>query len=560
MFHNYLNYSDAFLDSLSPEELKKIAENCFASKTKHYEVLAKVVPKMGYTQSCVLRHAVELLEDAAVEVILDNYDLDNMRDLENYGTEGVMRMLWIQAKYFNQKGLPMREKREKIATIAKLLFEHKQEVTKGDLEMYSQVATLEDLISVLKNSSTPAPSSILEHYYSVDLEPLHKGLRYSSIEDVLLMRSYSKDKSEQDIRQIYSNLLNSSKVASDIMHLAAINIINGDDLKIIFSNNTGMYLPLRNIIYSGGFDGFSTESIVIHELGHYALFSIFPGSNGAPFETSRIDLQKTTQDDIYGYYLNTKGSMFTEELHGDTDKFFQYEKGAKQVIVKAGEMLGLNNDELAPYLVSKDFIHFFKDNTFIDLFLDNFELRNNATTLHSLSRKTVFAEALLSYQKEGIDGVCVNSTVDLFYNQGQPEICPTNCTDVSWVAGYDKVVEFVQIHYFPYIIERFSVNKEEMRFLERVADLVGQARDFYECAPSPERFSCHIDCYYNGYYRELIVRYAELKADDASPEILSAFSGLTEYWQDNISPIIEEARVEYLSGQPSSLDFSYPSV
>ena len=85
-----------------------------------------------------------------------------------------------------------------------------------------------------------------------------------------------------------------------------------------------------------------------------------------PFDVSKLNLLKSMQSDNYGYHLNissTKNTSFIDEAQNDINKFFKYELAAKQVFVKAGELLGLKSKEFDKYMLSKDVILFLRDNT-----------------------------------------------------------------------------------------------------------------------------------------------------------------------------------------------------
>jgi hypothetical protein len=392
----------------------------------------------------------------------------------------------------------------------------------------------------------------LPQYDVLQYKPLLKGMNYNSVEDILLMHTYAEDKTQQEVRAIYSSLLNSSKIATDIMHYTAINLIKGDDLKILFiSNFTGGYMPLQNIIGIGEMgEKLTPAAITIHELGHYVLFNAFPNSQGTPFDLSKINLLGTTQNDIYGYHFNKgqeqKGTFF-KEAHSDLDKFLRYEQGAKQVFVKAGELLGLNSAAFEPYVLSKDFMLFFKDNSFIDLFMDNFEASWGPQLKDlPLSRKKVFLNAYFSHLQEEFED-------DSFSIQGESgDTCPNALPHIKVEVKFQDIEKFAQEQYFPAIIKKFDLNEDKIWFLERIADVLNRAKDVYDC---PASYAAE-DCNYGAYYQELIVRYAELKIAGIEQELLDAFSGLVAAWEEDVAPIIEQARADFLS-QQELLDFSY---
>jgi hypothetical protein len=536
MFKNFLQYSDTILNILSPAELERIVENCFISKTKNYELLAKITPKLHSGQLCPFFHAIRILEVDAIKVMIDNY---NPGIINQYSIDSALSNLWPQITSSIHIELSIAERKEKITMIAKQLFSFKTSVTESDLKNYAEVAPLIDFYQLLieKKVDLSKMNLNLPQYEILSYKPLFQGTNYSSVEDVMLAHSYAPNKTDHEVRTVYTNLLKSSKIASDIIHFTAINLIKGDDLKITFSSHFGgSYFPLQNIIAVGEMTGkFTPESIIIHELGHYVLFYL--SLQGMPFDLSKLGLLKTKQDDIYGYHLNnnneatislnnsTQEVKFFKEAHSDLDKFLKYEQAAKQVFVKAGELLGLNEESFAPYVLSKDFMLFLKDNSFIDLFLDNFEVRLGMRESFSLSRKKAIVDAYYSNLQGEFKDECLNQLPKTW--------------DYKEVE-FSDMKQFVREQYFPHIIKHFSLNDDKIWFLERIAELLSRAKDVYDCPSS----YFQEECKYSEYYQETIVRYAELKASGIEQGLLDSFSGLIQVWEENISPIIEQARVE----------------
>jgi hypothetical protein len=556
MFNNFIEYSDAVLNVLSPSDLERIVENCFTSKTKNYELLAKITPKLGEYQLCPFHHAIRILEADAVKVMLENYSEDALNIIKNSINSEYYPMLltvWEQTNSAKHIDMTITERKEKIVMIAKQLFNLKENITESDLRSYAEVAPLIDFHKLLleKKVDLSQMNLTLPQYEILEHKPLLKGMNYNSIEDILLMHTYAQNKTQQEVRTIYTNLLNNSKIASDIMHFTAINLVKGDDLKIIFTPNeynfNGGYAPLNNIIAIGEMFGkFTFESVMIHELGHYVLFSAFPASQGTPFDLSKLRLLQTTPDDIYGYHLNnkktsedtTKEIKFFKEAHKDLDTFLKYEQGAKEVFTKAGELLGLKRESFEPYVLSKDFILFLKDNSFIDLFMHNLEIGfGNPPIENNLSRVKVFAEAYHSYAQGIFEDTCPNQLPKTWYN---PDI------------KFQDMVIFTEEQYFPYIIEKLSLNEDKIWFLERIAELLNRAKDIYDCPSS----YFNEECNYSAYYQELAVRYAELKASGTSQELLNSFSGIAQAWEEGVTPTIDQARTEFLAEQ-KLVDFSY---
>lgn len=168
-----------------------------------------------------------------------------------------------------------------------------------------------------------------------------------------------------------------------------------------------LYDPLKNTVIVGSpFNRFTLESVIIHELAHYVLFQNNP--QGIPFSLSRINFLELSQDDLSGHHTNTRNypdTQFVDNTNNDIKILLQYEKAAKKLLLKAASLLGMQSNELENYTLSKDMILHLKDNSFLDLFLDNFEAKINVTQ-PSLSKKKVFFEAFYNQQQGVFEEAC----------------------------------------------------------------------------------------------------------------------------------------------------------
>lgn len=638
MFENIIDYPDSILRELNAAELEKIAENCFTSKTKNYELLAKVTKYFHCGQICPLLHAVSILEVDAIQVMIDNYHdvllstlsssdvlshlwlvtdiyttedqlkiqknqisslqwkiydfwikmMSNiedsikagLKDIKNVESElGLLKEFYSNTnKYMSEiqntalkishsiKGnnldMTRDEKKEKIAKIAKILFKHTSTLTQVDLENYAKVAPVAEFNKLLLDKKVNLSNMTLSLplYDIAAQEPLMNGMNYNSVEDILLMHTYSQNKTQVEVRNIYSNLLNQSKISSDIMHIAALSILKGNDLKIIFDPTTaGFYAPMENIIWIGALEGmFTDESIAIHEFGHNAISLLYPYSNMMPFDVSKLNLLKSMQSDNYGYHLNissTKNTSFIDEAQNDVNKFFKYELAAKQVFVKAGELLGLKSKAFDKYILSKDVILFLRDNSPIDLFMvkleEKFGLQNN-----ELSRKMAIFDAYTAHVQKRYEDSCPVPSFKAMIIDDKT----SNFTIESYLKDsltYEEIKGFVLDIYIPLLIDNFGLNEHRIFFLERIAQLVALGKDIYGCPASYETINYEgVKCNTDAYYQELMVRQAEFDAVNLDQNLLSSFDSLLACWEEDTSPLVEQLRAEFLSSQ-KLVDFSY---
>lgn len=517
MFSHLNNYPEQFLNSLSPAELEKMAENCFTSKAKNYELLAKIVPKFHRYQLCPLGHAIHLLESKAIDVMISNFNNETLECLRDNKYSNILSSLWEQINT-HHPDFSLSEKKQKIIDIADSLFGQVNIITEQDIEIYAKlVSPIKFGLFLIKNREKLVNITIPDDIYATEaFNPLYQKRYFSSLADVLLSRSYSADYSSEEIRKAYTKLSKHNNFTQSIIHSTAYNILEGNNIRILLTKEfaAGLYDPLKNTVIIGSpFDRFTLESVIIHELAHYVLFQNNP--QGIPFSLSRITFLELSQDDLYGHHTNTRNypdTQFVDNTNNDIKIVLQYEKAAKKLLLKAASLLGIQSNELENYTLSKDMILYLKDNSFLDLFLDNFEAKINVTQ-PSLSKKKVFFEA--------------------FYNKQQgvfEEACPiVNFTDTS----VKDITTFARETFLPYLVQKLNLTSGQIFFLERIADFA-KLKDIYDC---PASFF-NKDCSYSKYYIELIVRCPELSVTDIEKDLIDSCADLEQFWHEHVSPTI----------------------
>jgi hypothetical protein len=283
---------------------------------------------------------------------------------------------------------------------------------------------------------------------------------------------------------------------------------------------------------------------------------------GLTVQCVKLNLQKTTQDDVYGYHLNVKSdekANFFEEAHNDIDKFLKYEQAAKKVFIKAGELLGLNAKSFEPYVLSNDVILHLKDNSPIDLFSIKHEMQFGLEN-NSLSRKMVIYESYISHaEKSEEDDTCPMPSF-MHYNTALRD--DSTCSfaienHINSALNYKEMEGLVINQYIPYLVDHFSLSEDRIFFLERVADLVTRGKDIYGCPASYTTINFEgVKCNNDAFYQELIVRLAEFQVVNLDSDLLSSFEDLANCWLEDTNPLVDQLKSDFLANQ-KLIDFSY---
>lgn len=563
-FQHILQYNQAFLDSIDQSQMERMVEICFTSKVKNYDLLANLTTRLSTFQVCPLNYAIRLLEDVAVEVMLDNYRNETIQYLKDSLYAG-LPLVWEQIEAPIPYGMSIKTKKEKILKIADKFFTFKDNITNEDIMSYALIASLPKVFKlILDKKVNPGEMKLSFPQFEVEYQkPLLSSNSYNSIEDILLTHTYAENKNATEIKAIYTNLLNNnSKMARDSLKYAALNILKGDDIKIFFGpklgNFEGGYLPFLNYVIVNPTSNKNTDAaIAIHEIGHYLFCNLIPNAGCFPFDNSKIKLLSSTQDDQYGFFLNQTNAdnsseiKYFSELNNDNNIFLYYEIAVKPIFIKTGELLGLSKNALDSYIFSKDSILYLKDNTFIDLFL--------GTDKQTLSQMKAYAEAYYKYSKE-FPGTSLHKDFTDIPNEKADKICfsKPSYSDIQNLNFTDQQslpnqINFVRDYYLPYYINKMNLNDNQLWFLHRMSELFNRATDIYDIKASyygvdrPE---------YGQYYIELIVRYPEFVASGMDQDILDSFANLAEYYETAVSPLVQ-GQIDEFFAQYTLIDSSF---
>jgi hypothetical protein len=562
-FNNLLQYNQAFLNNVDSAGLERLVENCFTSKSKNYELLANLTVRLGTYQICPLNHAISLLEDKAVEVMIDNYRNETIQILKESSYAG-LPSVWYQIQTPIPYGMSIKSKKEKILNMADKFLTLKENITQHDIENYALVTSLPKVFKLiidkkvnLREMNVSFPQFEVEYQ-----KPLLTSNSYNSIEDILLTHTYAENKNATEVRAIYTHLLNeNSKMANEALKYTALNILKGDDIKIFFGPKfgdfEGGYMPFLNyVIVNPTSEKISDAAVAIHEIGHYLFCNLTPDAGCFPFDNSKIKLLSSTQDNQYGFFLNQTNAnnsseiKYFSELNKVNNVFLHYEIAAKPIFIKMGELLGLNKNALDPYVLSKDSILYLKDNTLIDLFL--------GTEKTTLSHMKAYAEAYYQYSKE-FPGTSLNENLTFIEDKKTDAICfaKPSYQDIENLRFDDQQnlsnqIDFVKNYYLPYFINKMNLTDNQVWFLNRMSEMFNREKDIYEIGAS---YFGESQPKYSQYYIELIVRYPEFIASGMDQDILDSFTNLVEYYESAASPLVQEQINEFFA-QYKAVDYS----
>ena len=147
-FNHISQYNQAFLNKVDSSRLERLVENCFTSKSKNYELLANLTTKLGAYQICPLNLAIILLEDKAVEVMIDNYKNETIQILKEVSYAG-LPSVWNQIKTPIPYGMSIKTKKEKILNMADKFLTLQENITQDDIKKYALVASLPQVFKLI---------------------------------------------------------------------------------------------------------------------------------------------------------------------------------------------------------------------------------------------------------------------------------------------------------------------------------------------------------------------------------------------------------------------------
>jgi hypothetical protein len=372
----------------------------------------------------------------------------------------------------------------------------------------------------------------LSQYKFEGLEPLLKLEDGNhTVLNLLLSRTFSDKLNMQEIKEIYTKLYNLDDIAREKLIYTAALISQNNTIKIVFGEGTSSYYAAeQNIIkVENNFISepiFNTESVLIHEIGHF-VYEQINNNKALPFSLKSLktlakNIAKNIAEDFEDPFIQATAiykiisdqkqiSQFMNTAKDQTTEILEYEKVARVPVDKAAELLLVDSKEYDKYLFTQEYTEYFKLNSYIDLFFLNAlagfkadKVACQATADH------VFDNILKMYMS--LHNTCANTHPFL------PDI--TRAEIEKWATE----------EYLPQIVKELNLSSEQVHFLDRIADYINRGEHLLDDSGDE-----------NDKYVELIVRSQELKAAGLSSELTDSFKGLDQFHITHVSQHICEA-------------------
>ena len=206
------------------------------------------------------------------------------------------------------------------------------------------------------------------------------------------------------------------------------------------------------------------------------------------------------------------------------NNYVNYENAAKGPLMHAAKLLRVGSTIEGNSTM--DWARHIKFNSWIDLF-------------HIKSQSTTFREEIIG---NGTISVSESTYHNLLGMHQENE-------DFPKFLNRSEIVEWASNDFYPIALQQLNLSKDQIHFLERMADFINRAEFF----PSIGGF-CRSRSNSDNLDIELIVRSLELRAAINDTDVLESFSSLDQYHHKYASPLV----ASYLNAnnQTSHIPFS----
>lgn len=551
IMRNVLKYSPEIFQAFSYATQVHYAEQAIIAK-KYYELkhILNLTPE-NYYLSTITYKAIDRLDKKAISVITEFSKSSANEYLKNgaYINKYMINSIYNQNE-FEPKADPILQK-----DIHTLLLNAKSAntINAQDLQKLSFSLSKQEFENFCQNKNLTITNekfksldlSSYKYEYKTPVKPIAKDSEYHLV-DLLLNSSYSDSMPADSIKAIYNNIYSLGTIAQEMLTYTAVLISKGNPLKIIFENGKlSYYSPIQKIIkINANFAKdqiFNIESITSHELMHFFYDQLFD-NNAKPINIKELTADFKNFTSIFSSDNGVYNLIENQDNHKETFKslgnllsanssltdfannYIDYEVAAKGPLKHAAKLLGIDSIESNSTI---EWAKHLKFNSYIDLF-------------HIKSQSTILKEDIIGNDTFTISESSYHALLGMYQEH----------KDFLKFYNKSEIVQWASEEFYPVALEKLNLSKNQIHFLERMADFINRAEFFPKTDFSrPSRSdSENLDI-------ELIVRSLELKASiNNDTDIIQSFMALDQYHIKYASPVVTEFLNE--NNQIANLIFS----
>lgn len=551
--HNKTSY-----ETLNQKEANELA-NTYIKQEKHDDL--KILLSARKHNLNILDWAIDYLNPDLIDLILKNTEkgdrylnitisnvISKINKIDQISLIRTKNNSFSKTGLFEVKGKMIKSLLNfKLANIKKLNTENEGlnlELDQLDIKILSNYCSYEDLKKFIKDNEIDVSkfedhliSSLLLQNPQVLLEEVQDN---KSPLQVLLSRTYVVNGEKKIVvNEAFKKLL-SWPETNKIFHYVAAKITNGDDLKILFTDNSSYYdidtnfITVQTEVSSLN----SIESIAAQEFSHYLMNKIFDNSC-QPFSfygVTKVFYNTEINTSNYNSNINTENLLneFPQEHEKLIKQLLDYNKAAIELLKLAASMLGYGVEK---FNHTDDLVKYLKDNTILPIFLlHKYEnsvdcLEKSVQASIQLNLKPAYLKltnSILSYNRD-CGSEYINENYSDISNKFIPEdienvIINENHLDISnkSIQGYIDAIIFISDKLYPAIIDEKKIQPDQNFFLSRIADILFRKTWEDKLAQFVVRLP-----------EFAVMRQAgELK----DPKIIKSFKPMTEFWDVYITP------------------------
>lgn len=549
-----VDYPLNVLKGFSIRVKEELAER--AVKTQDYAGLENIIKVIDYLGN-ILNEAVERLDVKAVKLIVEAKSKGSYYQIGSSISDNMIRELFAEKLIQEFDESIANEKRIEILRIL-LNAKDKDKISLLDLQKLADVVPQQEFEEFCKAkeldlSVAKFKNLELSVYKFAQLDPvLSLENNEKTILNLLLSRTFSDKLTLDELKKVYTKLYELSSISKEMLTYTAALISQGNSIKILFAQGTSsFYSKEQNIIKIDnmfiGENIFNTESVLIHEIGHFVYHQIFK-MDATPFNFLLLkniiqdfyqEHKETLEDPFmkktFNYELKQDKTLVSSLVNSLEEQIIgpilSYEAKARIPVDKAAELLLVESGEYAKYMFTQEYTEYFKTHSYIDLFylnsLAGFQT-DKKTSCNTTMPDHVFDNILKIYLAQ--QDACPNDpfSTESYLNNNPFAIEPTR----------EGIVKWAEEEFLATLVKELNLSPTQIHFLDRIADYINRGDHLLD---NKYIYNYHyheeIDVD-NEKYAELIVRCSEFKAAGLEKDLSDTCQGLDSYHIEHVSPSI----------------------